>query len=417
LSIFKSLTSATEKEPALPADPRTAFARVIEEEFRAQGHIGRLVFDLENFTLLFKDGKNGGACLATAFAQYQSVQTPEAKQEIVQDIVRRHCRSLQAGPEDFESVRYRIIPIVRERSFFEFLKLQFQIEGRESGSPEYRPIAENLCVCVAVKSPDGNRYVNENRLAKWGVSFDEACQVAHQNLSGASQVPFARERTGVYIGPWQDGNVPSRLLLPEIIRKLNVLGAPVAVAPNRNTLIVTGSEDISGQRVMLGLAQEAFKNARPMAPWPLILRATEWLSYFPESGTPLFADYASLRLQTLEWEYAQQKPLLDRLYEKIGVDTFIASFHCIRNEKTKKQESYTIWNRGAPTLLPRSDLIFLVDPEKPKGEKIVCKAYWDQAAALLSNLMRAQDMFPERFYVADFPEPALVEKLRGEALD
>ena len=211
-------------------------------------------------------------------------------------------------------------------------------------------------------------------------------------------------RAGVYAGPWQDCNVPSRLLLPEIIRRLNVYGAPVAIAPDWNTLLVTGSEDTSGQKFILDFASEASKTAtRALAPRPLVLRADEWLDHLPDSGSPLINDYAALRQQALAREYAQQKALLDKLYAKTGVDKFVASFNLMQDEETKMQRSYSIWNRGFPTLLPQSDLIFLVDPEKPKGSNIICKISWDRATELLAGMMCPEGMYPERFSVTAFP--------------
>lgn len=54
----------------------------------------------------------------------------------------------------------------------------------------------------------------------------------------------------------------SRLLLSNVIRQIEVKGDPVAMIPNRETLIVAGSEDAAGLAAMLLLATEALQQPR-----------------------------------------------------------------------------------------------------------------------------------------------------------
>jgi hypothetical protein len=177
------------------------------------------------------------------------------------------------------------------------------------------------------------------------------------------------------------------------------------MAPNRNTLIITGSEDVEGQRTMLNLTREALKEPRPMSPRPLILKDGEWLNYFPQHDTPLFDDYATFRVETFGQDYAEQKALLEKLYEKRGEDIFVASFSSMEDKETKKIESFCVWSRDVLTLLPKTDLIIFYDHEKPEKERKVCTARWADVQRTVGALMQPQGFYPERYKVESFPNP------------
>ena len=55
----------------------------------------------------------------------------------------------------------------------------------------------------------------------------------------------------------KDGYDASRLLLSDLVRQFEVRGEMIAMVPNREDLLITGSEDEDGLRGMLSLAAEA----------------------------------------------------------------------------------------------------------------------------------------------------------------
>ena len=134
---------------------------------------------------------------------------------------------------------------------------------------------------------------------------------------------------GVYLSATGDSYDASRLLLTDIIRQFKVKGDPIAMIPNRENLVVVGSEDAEGLAGMLKMAAEALEQPRPISGIALRLDGDEWTPWLPDVSHPLYKDFQRLHLQSLGQDYAQQKDLLDKLHEKNGEDIFVATFSAI----------------------------------------------------------------------------------------
>ncbi len=146
-----------------------------------------------------------------------------------------------------------------------------------------------------------------------------ALDVAKENLL-ALPVKFigAELDEGVYLSATGDSYDASRLILIDPIRRFPVKGEHIAMIPNRENLIVTGSEDVEGLAGMVKLAKKALNDPRLMSGIALRLDGDEWTPWLPPPSHPSYKDFQVLRRQTLGKDYADQKELLDKLYEKKG---------------------------------------------------------------------------------------------------
>jgi hypothetical protein len=80
-------------------------------------------------------------------------------------------------------------------------------------------------------------------------------------------------------------------LIPEIFDALPLDGAPVVCLPNRNSLLVTGSENQDGIKAMLKHAEQVVQaRSRPMNPAPLILEDGEVADFSVSENSPIFRD-------------------------------------------------------------------------------------------------------------------------------
>lgn len=406
-SFFKRLKSENSVESQ---NPRRQFAQLLDKELRKRGLTDPLRFDEEAFSLSTDQAKGHIIYLSNAFAEYEKADTPNAKARVIDHTGLAHYDAFVQSGQNFDSVRDNLILTVREKCFFEFTKLHGQIDNFNTPTVETREFTENLVICIAIDYSNRMTYATREDLSRWNISFDEAYQLAYRNLFEATG-SFEEIQPGLYQGPWNDCYVPSRLLFVELIRALPVKGQPVAIAANRNTLIVTGSEDIDGQKLMLNMTREALKDPRPMSPRPLILKEGEWLNYFPQHDTPLFDDYAAFRVETFGQDYAEQKALLEKLYEKRGEDIFVASYSSMEDKETKKIESFCVWSRDVLTVLPQTDLVIFYDHKKPEKERKVCTARWEDVQGTVGALMQPQGLYPERYKVESFPDAQALQKM------
>ena len=144
----------------------------------------------------------------------------------------------------------------------------------------------------------------------------------------------------------------------------------MVMIPNRDTLLLTGSADPAGLACMAEAAGIALRRPRPLHAIPLRLEYGSWTPYLPPEDHPAFRRLKELVLETLGQDYAEQKSLLETIHGKTGEGLFVASYSSIRNKETGRLASFCMWARGVDSLLPRTDLVHLFDPDLPEGRQI-----------------------------------------------
>jgi len=148
-----------------------------------------------------------------------------------------------------------------------------------------RPFVGDLQVYLGVDRPDRTLYVDQTLLKAWGRSFDEAYEVALENLRNGEGYSFAPIARGVWVSGGSDWNEPALLLLPEFIRELDLAGDPVAVPVSRQYLIVAGSEDEDALGAMAGFVAEALADEpQPFPAEPIVFKDGAWRPYEPEGA-------------------------------------------------------------------------------------------------------------------------------------
>lgn len=109
----------------------------------------------------------------------------------------------------------------------------------------------------------------------WGITFYEAYETAYTNLI-ETEAAFTTIEDHTYMSSTGDNYDASRMLIPELIAELKVLGEPVVMVPNRDRLFVTGSEDPEGLATMVLLAEHALTQPRPMTGIAMMWNGEEW---------------------------------------------------------------------------------------------------------------------------------------------
>ena len=90
------------------------------------------------------------------------------------------------------------------------------------------------------------RSIPQSNFDAWGVTFYEALEVAEKPVTLPLKFIGPQQAKGVYLSAAGDSYDGSRLLLTDLIRQFHVKGDPIAMIPNRDNLIVAGSDDVEG---------------------------------------------------------------------------------------------------------------------------------------------------------------------------
>jgi hypothetical protein len=176
-------------------------------------------------------------------------------------------------PDEFDDVKSDLLPVLRARTYFE-VDLKRVAAAEKIPDIPYSIIADSLCATLVYDLPASMRQINQENLDKWGVSFYEAMEVAKANLQETTKQ--VAQIGGLYAMMHGDSYDAARLLLTDSIRKLDVKGDVIAMAPNREALFIAGSDDEEALQAMVELTKKEFQHERFISAIPLRLEGDEW---------------------------------------------------------------------------------------------------------------------------------------------
>jgi len=374
------------------------FAQMVTDCIRRAGEKGRIVYDRDQFRLIRPGEKGTRLFLNNAYEEYCAV-AKEHRAAYLRMCARSWFITDKVMPEEYEDVKPDLLPTVRARAYYENAALHMRIEGQPNAGWPQQVIGDHLGVSVVYDLPESMRSITQDDLDSWGVSFYEVLEAARENLV---RLPHAfigpTECEGVYLSATNDNYDASRLLLLDTIRQLRVKGDYIAMVPNRDTLIVTGSDDVKGLEGMVALAKDALQKPRPMSGIAVRLDSDDWVPWLPDVSHPHYQEFRALQFQSHGQNYNEQKELLDKLHEKNQQDIFVASFAGMEDKATGQIITYCVWSREVLTLLPRTDRVAFVEKDREPT-----MAAWDRVVEVVGGLMKPLDMYPVRYRVEEFP--------------
>jgi hypothetical protein len=396
------------------------FAKTIMRAFRDAGDTRQFVYEADQFRLVVAgdddESESDGAPTAEVlnlhnfYAEHCNLSRGQRKEHLKQ-VVRGVSQGKIEMPDEFAHAAPDLRPRIWPRSMFAKLELQQRIEGgNEVDVPRYL-IGNNLSLGLVYDLPHSMRSISGDDLKGWDVSWYEAMEAAKEALS---EMEFAVAKIGdhLYASASGDNYDASRLILIDFIRQMEVDGDHIAMIPNRDTLLVTGSNDDEGLAMMAELAEKALEDPRPLGSTPLRLHDDEWVDWMPPVGHPLRDKFREMERQFFYLEYADQKESLEQLYAKEKIDIFVATCSAVRNQDTEEIFTYCVWPEGAEAMLPVCDKVILGSSGQP-GQI----ADWDKVQAIAGELMSEDEtLYPPRLRVSDFPTPAQLELIGGEPL-
>lgn len=386
------------------------FAELIRRRAQEAGLAGDLEYLPEAFALTTPGSNSVRMNLGNLYAEYCAAPLWRRK-----TLVTRYAQLFaHVSPAEElitpEDARAHLLPRIRERVVLENMAMQAQIE--DGKRPEFvsRVVGEHLTLEVVYDRPDSIVSVSKSQLDDWGLPFDEALALAGSNLLTAGTANFRALRPGLYVSDWHDNYDASRMHLPEVLAALPIQGRPVAMVPNRDVLLVTGAEDAGGLAAMAHKAEETLKLPRPMCGLAFRLDAG-WVPFLPPSDHPAYPLLHRLSVQTIAGYYDGQKRLLDALHQKDGVDLMVDALMVLQNKAHGDWETIAVWSQGVDTLLPRAERVAFVTTDSKGDPQPLGLADWDRVIAVMGNQMEAQELYPERWRVREFPSPEQLSEI------
>lgn len=372
------------------ADPlRDQFAREVLAALQDAGQ-DDVVYDRQNFELVADGGMQLN--LSNLFAEYED--TPEEDRP---GFIARTVRTMNPAPvpDDWNEAAPMLKVSVRDRTFIEVTNVR-----TDSALILNNLLADDLVETVVYDGPESMLYLTAEHLATWGKTREEVFAKGRENLRAVSGERFTPVAAGVWESPWADNFDTSRAALFDVVKKLKVKGEPVLFLPQRDHLIVTGSNDARGLEKAIELVDERLDLPRAASGrgWKLTAGGLE--PWVPEEGSRA----AFLRSDAIRNDYNDQKGALDRRFEADGTDVFVATVLEVEDDDEGLHQ-YCVWTKGAESLLPRTEYVVFVDLDKPEGRRVVAAAKWDDVMARLGGQVTAEEKWwPRRYRVKTFPD-------------
>jgi hypothetical protein len=373
---------------------REQYARTLAAALRDAGAAEDFEYDPDRFQLTSANEKYQ-INLQKGYREYVGASEP---QQIVALHVRCWIESRKGVPDEYEDAAHDLLPSIRRRSDFERERLERQIEGVKDRETPHRVIADRYGAILVYERPNTIIHLPGWQLAKWGVSFGEAMAVACDNLRQISREGLRPLAHGVWVTPWQDNFDFARLLLTDLIEAHPVQGDPVILIPNRDTLLLTGSDDIAGIAVIAAAAESEATHPRAIHPFAVRLSFGSWTPFLPPVDHPSHHKYKLMSLTSIGQDYQSQKDRLVSLYETLRQETFVAEYFVLEGVPPGCFLSCCRWRKGLDTVLPRTDMVLFCDEERT-----VYSAAWEDVVEVVGDLMEVVYTYPERYRVRTFP--------------
>lgn len=326
-------------------------------------------------------------------------------------VLARYAHSLDVPelPGSFAAARTRLLPVLRAKSYLGTLARMARADGNDMGEQASRPFSRDTVVMLVHDTEHAMQSVPAKTLDEWGVSFDDACQAALDNLRDISVAKFDRIAPDLVVSDWNDSYDSSRVLLPDVLHQAGLGAAPVFMIPTRGRLLAASSANAAAMAQMVDVAHAVVQDeGRLVSARMYRLEGRTAVEFVPDDPA-VAANLKRLDMTFLGDDYAQQKAELDRIHERAGIDLFVATYAVY--EMNGEPVSVSTLGEGVDTLLPKTDAIAFVAQSEDDGKQRIRVVKWEDAWPVLGASMVRQDDDPERYRISVFPPEHVLQAL------
>jgi hypothetical protein len=396
-------------KPPKPSDPRDLFAREVEQVVRSFPGVLNVQRVPDDFALeVTSSGEPRRVYLENLF-----VESREMSPEQRRDRIAFHFNGVTAPPrtDSWSEARETFVPALRGATY----GIELWSQHAEAAFVRH-PFLPFVDLVVAMDQPTSMSWVARSGLAKWGVGEADVLSAAAARvgaLDGAAIRLYDDLNGPLWMVDTNDTYESSRLLVPGWLAsfKGKVEGRPIAIIPERATLIVGGDERPEMVERLASMAEREFDSSNRRLS-PAIYTVDDdgrIVPYVRASHDPLAVKVRIGHEQLAMYEYGTQKEVLDKLYEATGHEVFVASYQVFQTDDGGVR-SRCVWTRGARSYLPRAErvvLLILGDGHGAKPKSVVDVPF----EAIEGRLTKVPDLHPARFETSQFPSDAELRDL------
>jgi hypothetical protein len=382
---------------------REKFAQLMLNAMRKADPANKYELHSEEFYIHIV-GTDGKGFLHNLYIEYNQLDSKD-RGKFIQDMARMLVGIRDPKtPETLEEVRDHLMPKVWSNWLGESLKLRARLDGKKGYDSPSCEMGDHLAGGIVLDSKNAMQSVGAEDLEKWGINFYEAMEIAKENLAKLP-TSYAKIGDALYGVLSQDAYESSRVFDLDWIRGLEVSGDPIAIAPSRNYLLVTGTENRDLWEPFFDLAYKSYQeDPRPLSMMPIRLVDDYWEDWLPPPDHPLRSKFENVVLLDLANMYSEQKKLFEEFQERKELtDAFISSVMGFENKASGEITTMSIWVKDLKTWLPRTHKIAFM--EEPNGAPQM--ASWEEVQRVVGDQMRQIDgIYPPRWEIEGFPTPA-----------
>jgi hypothetical protein len=253
------------------------------------------------------------------------------------------------------------------------------------GEPAVAALAVADCLYLELASGSGERE-----------DFDTAIR----NLALRSRDPWTQFAPGVYQSPWSDGFDGARLALPTLFTRIGVAGDPVVTIPNAHTVLVTGSRDQYGLRMLYEFTRVTVTEGQPLHPGGLrLVDGGRWQAV-GEADRDLTSQAPYLNCLSSLQQYFDHQAIGDLVAERIRA----LGFH-VEPLRSTEIDGITMTVTNLPREVPRLVI--------PYADLVACNDRvfaWYKLEAILGKNLVALDTWPLHYEIRRVPTLVELER-------
>jgi hypothetical protein len=281
--------------------------------------------------------------------------------------------------------------------------------------PFGKPLVPFVKVLCAIDSEHSMTFATAADLARWGVSDDEALRTASANLARMPCQVRCNGPVAQVLGP--GGYVSSWLAAPAALAKIaaGIGSSVIAVAATRDQLPLIDAEHPEAAARMLEPTLDHYQSAaRQLSPVPYLVSEVGIEPWTPPPGHPARPVVEKTACYLAAVEYGQQQAMLEEHLTAAGEDAHVAK-HTLMQSPDCHLWSYATWVKQVTSgLLPRADVLVLVDNDHP-GESI--NVGFDDALRHASHALHEEAGYdPPRWRHHGWPDDNTLALLRTDAV-
>jgi len=364
----------------------------------------QLVLDLDKFLIRRADG--GVIYLNNLYTDYCQAQ-PAQRREQITHFALAVASTGGDKPATLDEVQPRLLPILRRLGGVDLARIERgDLSKKLEDTMVWAPFSPTLGAAVAIDSDHAIAQMSPDDLERWGIDFEQAFEIAVDNLRHKAAPTFFELGPGLHASNYRDFYDASRIFLHELAWQLPLNGDPVAMVPNRTSLLVCGASDAGALEQMIDTARRVLREqSRPLSAEMFRLHEKTWSPWTPAGQAgPLLA---TLQCEEKAVDYNDQQEALKKAHEDTGIDVFVAKHNLLQREADGLLVSFAVLPKGVDTWLPEADLVFLLEAEGAAPTIVQWADFMQHATHLLERL----PLVVPRWKVLGYPEGTCLQQL------